>query len=1166
MVLNEQLQQMVQQDIQDAETRPKEEILREQMEGLKTAGRTAGTLAVESIPGVSEALAEKRVNEALQRGDTTGAMIEGAAGLMGVVPVIGDAAAIGLRTAAKKFRKTRKAYKLFVKGEDGELYPLFVDANQPVKKGEFLEANFPDVAFKGKRSAKSEESFYVPTKGAERKPTKYFLDNKEITKREYNNLGSNAKPFARVEPGEKAKGTGDSIMIPDEETRKKLIDAGFITDRTRRTKEAPFGKVTAVAARPGWHSSQSPVATHLGPQDLKVSKKEVDKLLKAGVTKEAIKKRGNQFYVKRRAEDQVFAEVEMADDVDYQSMLAAEGKTDINDRVPKGGSYRYSDGQADSDQWVVGGDMKVNRELSREEAKKIQEELGVKDLPYRDEVEAILGRQFEFNEGGLAMLQGVDDYMLSQTEPEQMMKPKELMMDRGGMAKQMELFDEGGLSKKDEAIEELEEAGAEKLQDRQAKFDELTEMLTSGEVEKMSDEKKADFIKLYKMMRSQGFSTKDPQAGLNEGGLLDEGGMIDEESGNDVPPGSLREEVRDDIPAQLSEGEFVFPADVVRYIGLENLMRMRQEAKQGLAQMDAMGQMGNSEEATMPDDLPFDMYDLDVEEDDGLKMQTGGFVNPQTGTFTMQQPSTFNVQSQVPTYTPPPITPVVQTPTTPSIPTVVPPTVTFPTQSPTTTFVDQIGTTTPGRYDELKTYSNEAGQTLRIPFIGGKPIYPIPAGYTEGESTAAVETTQPTTQPLFDPQQPDRDGREEFDPMTGGTKSTTGGFSLGNIGSSINTNVNDFIETLTGSRPDVMKDPSDATNVTNDALDAIGVPGLDKPQGNIYESAGVTNDFFGGASNITPTSELGVATALLGTFQGLSLSPTGAAAVALGNKANEILGTDFNTAGINFKQASIEGNKARDTALNTLGLVSMSQLDAIDNPEVNDIIGQAMRAGMEASRKGQNPAEAVSSVLSGGKVEALKESIYNDVKSNYNSARNPGMLGLGTYSNADYAADLSTDIANIDVTLGNIGDLYSDEPPTDANKSFRESFKSENPPGSGKFSYGLTAAGTKAKEQLEAVKKHKVQQNVIAKEKAEAEAAAAKEREARQRMEDAIARGRREGREDASPGDRDFDARTGAEAVRDAGGPDRTRGGMDSFYKDGGLAKQMKRSGLASKK
>ena len=1099
--------------------------------------RTEGSVALkdmaqfgaESIPGVGEVLAAKRVGDAIEEKDYAGAGIEAAAGLVGLVPGVGDLAARGIR----KFRKTRKAYKLFVKGEDGELYPLFVDANQPVKKGEFLEANFPDVAFKGKRSAKSEESFYVPTKGAKRSK------------------------------GEKAKGTGDSIMIPDEETRQKLIDAGFITDRTKRTKEAPFGKVTAVAARPGWHSSQSPVATHLGPQDLKVSKKEVDKLLKAGVTKEAIKKRGNQFYVKRRAEDQVFAEVEMADDVDYQSMLAAEGKTDINDRVPRGGSYRYSDGQADSDQWVVGGDMKVNRELSREEARKIQEELGVKDLPYRDEVEAILGRKFEFNEGGLAMLQGVDDYMLSQTEPEKMMKPKELMMDNGGMAKQMELFNEGGLSKKDEAIEELEEAGAEKLQDKQAKFDELTDMLTSGEVEKMSDEKKADFIKLYKMMRSQGFSTKDPQAGLNEGGLLDEGGMIDEESGNDVPPGSLREEVRDDIPAQLSEGEFVFPADVVRYIGLENLMRMRQEAKQGLAQMEAMGQMGNSEEATMPDDLPFDMYDLDIE-DDGLKMQAGGFVNPQTGTFTMQQPSTFNVQSQVPTYTPPPITPVVQTPPTPSIPTVVPPTVTFPTQSPTTTFLDQIGTTTPGRYDELKTYSNEAGQTLQIPFIGGNPIYPIPPGYTEGTKAPAQTTTQTTTQPIFQqPQEPEGGDREDLPPMTGGPKSTTGGFSLGSIGSSINTNVNDFIETIRGSRPDVMKDPSDATNITNDALAAIDVPGLKGPQGNIYESAGVTNNFFGGASNITPSSELGKATSLLGLFQGLSISPTGAAAVGLGNKINEMLGTDLPVDKIDFRSASTAGNKARDTALNTLGLVSMSQLDAIDNPEVNDVIGQAMRAGMKASREGKNAAEAVSAVLSGGKVEALKEGIYNDIKSNYNAAKNPGMLGLGTYTNAEYSRDLSDDIANIDTALETIGDFFSDEPPTDANKSFRESFRSENPPGSGNFAYGLTAAGNKAKRQLEAVKANKIEQNKIAKEKAEQEAREAAERAAERERQAKVARARQFGYREGGGGEGSFAGLSAQEAKSAAEG---SNPGDRSVLAKGGLAKQMKRSGLASKK
>jgi predicted PilT family ATPase len=77
-------------------------------------------------------------------------------------------------------------------------------------------------------------------------------------------------------------------------------------------------------------------------------------------------------------------------------------------------------------------------------------------------------------------------------------------------------------------------------------------------------------------------------------------------SGNEVPPGALQEEVRDDIPAQLSEGEFVFPADVVRFIGLENLMKLRQSAKEGLAKMESMGQMSNADEATEEDDGAFE--------------------------------------------------------------------------------------------------------------------------------------------------------------------------------------------------------------------------------------------------------------------------------------------------------------------------------------------------------------------------------------------------------------------------------------------------------------------------------------------------------------------------------------------------------------------------------
>ena len=92
---------------------------------------------------------------------------------------------------------------------------------------------------------------------------------------------------------------------------------------------------------------------------------------------------------------------------------------------------------------------------------------------------------------------------------------------------------------------------------------------------------------------------------FEDGGLKDQGQSIDPVSGNDVPVGSTKKEVRDDVPAMLSEGEFVLPADVVRYIGLDNLMKLRQDAKVGLSRMNQMGQMGNSEQATIPDNLPY---------------------------------------------------------------------------------------------------------------------------------------------------------------------------------------------------------------------------------------------------------------------------------------------------------------------------------------------------------------------------------------------------------------------------------------------------------------------------------------------------------------------------------------------------------------------------------
>lgn len=98
-----------------------------------------------------------------------------------------------------------------------------------------------------------------------------------------------------------------------------------------------------------------------------------------------------------------------------------------------------------------------------------------------------------------------------------------------------------------------------------------------------------------------------------EGGMNQQGGTKDPVSGNDVPTGSLQKEVRDDIPAQLSEGEFVLPADVVRYIGLDRLMKLRDKAKEGLAKMEEIGQMGNADQVENPEASHGDDFSAEID-------------------------------------------------------------------------------------------------------------------------------------------------------------------------------------------------------------------------------------------------------------------------------------------------------------------------------------------------------------------------------------------------------------------------------------------------------------------------------------------------------------------------------------------------------------------------
>ena len=114
-----------------------------------------------------------------------------------------------------------------------------------------------------------------------------------------------------------------------------------------------------------------------------------------------------------------------------------------------------------------------------------------------------------------------------------------------------------------------------------------------------------------------------------EGGMVEQP-MMDPVSKNPVPTGATPKEVRDDVPIMASEGEYVIPANVVRYLGLDKIEKLVNQAKKGLEELEMKGRIGGQTE----EDLPFSAEELQTVEQGQAppnpqatpKMATGGMV------------------------------------------------------------------------------------------------------------------------------------------------------------------------------------------------------------------------------------------------------------------------------------------------------------------------------------------------------------------------------------------------------------------------------------------------------------------------------------------------------------------------------------------------------------
>ena len=140
-----------------------------------------------------------------------------------------------------------------------------------------------------------------------------------------------------------------------------------------RKGEKVKSKIGELSYRPGWHSADSPTATHIGGRS------------SIGLTTPDY-----------RPAHQRWAEVEVADDFNWQKVADAkasktgEGKiiprTAFVEEIPKKGYYRFKTNPNMRGDWLISGELKVNKRLSRKEAAALEKESGLNDLPLLPDV------------------------------------------------------------------------------------------------------------------------------------------------------------------------------------------------------------------------------------------------------------------------------------------------------------------------------------------------------------------------------------------------------------------------------------------------------------------------------------------------------------------------------------------------------------------------------------------------------------------------------------------------------------------------------------------------------------------------------------------------------------------------------------------------------------
>lgn len=304
-------------------------------------------------------------------------------------------------------RKTVKVYKLVrvKEGRPGEWFPLFIDSASPLRLGEWLDADSPDLEMLRGRE---------PGQYLVNPQTKEVLTREEVYRR-HPELRSISRGHDTKYPSVDAinYATENGLRWMEiEETDRSQHRFGGENRRYWNLGINGSGSVSTFSLRPGWHAGSLPTMRQIGK----------------GKNKDL------------RDDNFVWVEGEISADIDYQAEAERNPDKDLPDRIPEDGYYmkatnaNKATSQADRVGWYVAGSFKANRFLSDAEARKIIDDFNAAhpDMePVAYDYERESGRTYD-PEAGLHFRDGEEEResLRDMTIEEQTLKMAMMLADR----------------------------------------------------------------------------------------------------------------------------------------------------------------------------------------------------------------------------------------------------------------------------------------------------------------------------------------------------------------------------------------------------------------------------------------------------------------------------------------------------------------------------------------------------------------------------------------------------------------------------------------------------------------------------------------------------------------------------------------------------------------